>query len=520
MKHKLLIIILFSFLTGTISAQSIIKNNDSDSSIVEQLDILMSTWYAKKAIYHENSQTPVAEKECPYTHPDSVMIYRLQKLTDQTFFPMVFNDDIRTFINMYIRKSRQVSVMLGLAKYYFPMFEQAMDKYNCPLELKYLAIIESALNPIAVSKAGATGLWQFMYGTGKMYGLEVSTMVDYRCDPYRSTDAAARHLKDLSDMFWGDWVLALAAYNCGPGNVKKAIVRSGGKTDFWDIYQYLPKETRGYVPAFYGAWYVMSYYDKYGIEPAEMKFGQVDTFLITDKLHFEQISSVLNIPVDEIKALNPQYKRNIIPPSEDPMYLLLPVEYTIAYEMNKDSIFRYDVDKYFSKPSISLGGNEQIVSSNSGDYKLQTKTHTIKSGESLSIIARKYKTTPAELAKLNKISVGTTIHPGKKLIVGYNKIPVAKPKPAPIDSTLATPNTIASDSLLKAETDIIDVENENKKTETSKGKEYITYQVTSGDTLTSIARRYENVSVAELKRINQLESDNLSVGQSIKIPVF
>ncbi len=478
----------------------------------------MSTWYAKKAVYHENSQAPVVEKECPYTHPDSVMIYRLQKLTDQTLFPMVFNEDIRSFINMYIRRSRQVSIMLGLAKYYFPMFEQTMDKYNCPLELKYLAIIESALNPIAVSKAGATGLWQFMYATGKMYGLEVTTMLDYRCDPYRSTDAAARHLKDLSNMFWGDWVLALAAYNCGPGNVKKAIVRSGGKTDFWDIYQYLPKETRGYVPAFYGAWYVMSYYDKYGIEPAEMQFGQVDTFLITDKLHFEQISSVLNIPVDEIKALNPQYKRNIIPPSEDPMYLLLPIEYTIAYEMNKDSIYRYNVDTYFSKPSISTGGNEQIVSSNSGDYKLQPKIHTIKSGESLSVIAQKYKTTSAELAKLNKISVGTTIHPGKKLIVGYNKIPVAKPKPATTDSTLVTPNTTVSDSLLKAQTDTINVNNDIKTTNTA--KEYITYRITSGDTLASIARRYENVSVAELKRINQLESDNLSIGQSIKIPVF
>jgi len=253
--------------------------------------------------------------------------------------------------------------------------------------------------------------------------LEVSTMVDYRCDPYRSTDAAARHLKDLSEMFWGDWVLALAAYNCGSGNVKKAIVRSGGKTDFWEIYNYLPKETRGYVPAFYGAWYVMSYYDKYGIEPAEMKFGQVDTFLIHEKLHFEQISSVLNISVEELKALNPQYKRNIIPPSDDAMYLVLPVEYTVAYEKNKDSIYRYETNKYFSKPSISAVGETQLVASASGNYTLQAKTHTIKSGESLSIIARKYRTTPAELAKLNKMSVNTTIHPGKKLIVGYNKIP-------------------------------------------------------------------------------------------------
>ncbi|MDR0368566.1 MAG: LysM peptidoglycan-binding domain-containing protein [Bacteroidales bacterium] len=514
MKYKSLTIILFLCLSGSISAQSVIRSSQSDSSVIDQLDRLMSTWYAKKAVYHENSLVPFAEKECPYTHPDSIMIYRLQKLTNRTLFPMVFNEDVRSFINMYIRKNRQVSLMSGLAKYYFPMFEQTLDKYNCPLELKYLAVIESALNPVAVSRAGATGLWQFMYGTGKMYGLEVTTMVDYRCDPLRSTDAAARHLKDLSDMFWGDWVLALAAYNCGPGNVKKAIARSGGKTDFWEIYNYLPKETRGYVPAFYGAWYVMSYYDKYGIEPAEVRFGQVDTFLITNKLHFEQIASVLNIPVEEIKALNPQYKRNIIPLSEDAMYLILPVEYTIAYEMNKDSIYRYETDKYFSKPSISLS-REPLVSA-SGDYKLQTRTHTVKSGESLSVIARKYRTTSAQLAKLNKISVNTTIHPGKKLIVGYNKIPVPKPKPAPVDS-IATPNTAASDSLLKAKTNQIDLNNELQKVN---AKEYVIYRVMSGDTLFSIAERYEHVTVSELKKINRLEKDDLEVGQSLKIPVF
>ena len=175
MKYTFLFFIFLLFLEGNTTAQSVINATplSSDSSIIEQLDVLMSTWYAKKAVYHENSQTPVVEKNLPYANTDSIMIYRLQKLTNQTVFPMVFNDDVRAYINMYIRKNRSVSIMLGLAKYYFPMFEQTMDKYNCPLELKYLAIIESALNPIAVSRAGATGLWQFMYNTGKMYGLEV-----------------------------------------------------------------------------------------------------------------------------------------------------------------------------------------------------------------------------------------------------------------------------------------------------------------------------------------------------------
>jgi len=518
MKRTILFFVFLLFLGGNTIAQSVIKTPQlsSDSSIIEQLDVLMSTWYAKKANYHENSQTPVIEKELPYTNTDSIMIYRLQKLTNQTVFPMVFNDDIRSYINMYIRKNRSVATMLGLAKYYFPMFEQTMDKYNCPLELKYLAVIESALNPIAVSRAGATGLWQFMYNTGKMYGLEVNTMVDYRCDPYRATDAAARHLRDLSKMFWGDWVLALAAYNCGPGNVKKAITRSGGKTDFWEIYNYLPKETRGYVPAFYGAWYVMSYYDKYGIEPAEMKYGQVDTFLINEKLHFEQIFSVINVSVEEIKALNPQYKRNIIPLSDDPMYLVLPVEHSIAFEKNKDSIFRFDMEKYFSKPSITLNSStEKITSSASGDYILQPKTHIVKSGESLSIIARKYKTTPTELAKMNKIGVNTMIHPGKKLIIGYNKIPVAKPNSVPTDSSAISLDS--ADSSSKAQADTLKNSNEN----TNMAKSYITYQVVQGDTLFAIANRFEHVTVAELRRVNQLqENDIIKEGQSLKIPVF
>lgn len=417
MRHTIFFFALFFLVKGSIFSQEIfhIKQNTADSAIIEQLDMLMSSWYAKMADYHENSQSPITEKYLRYADTDSIMMHRLRVLTDKTVFPMVFNDEIRSYINLYIRKNRLVSLLLGLAKYYFPMFEETLDKYDCPLELKYLAVIESALNPTAVSRAGATGLWQFMYNTGKMYGLEVTTMVDYRFDPLRSTDAAARHLSDLSKLFFNDWVLAMAAYNCGSGNVKKAIIRSGGKTNFWEIYDYLPKETRGYIPAFYGAWYVMQYYDKYGITPAEMTFGQTDTFLITDKLHFQQISSVINISIDELKALNPQYKRNIIPASEDNMYLVLPVEYTIAFELMKDSIYNYNVEQFFPPSSISLSGtSETKIGTNK-----QPIMHVIKNGETLSTIAHKYRTTISELTKMNKISANTTIRAGKKLIVGY-----------------------------------------------------------------------------------------------------
>jgi membrane-bound lytic murein transglycosylase D len=409
-----------------------------DSSILDPLDHLMNSWYAKKAAYHNNSQVPFEDGGYENASEDSLYMHRLELLTNQTFFPMVYNDEIRAYIRMYIRKAKQVSVMLGLAKNYFPLFEELLDKYGCPLELKYLAVIESALNPVAVSRAGATGLWQFMYNTGKLYGLEVTTLVDNRRDPFLSTDAAARHLKDLSDLFQGDWVLAIAAYNCGQGNVKKAIVRSGGKTNFWEIYNYLPKETRGYVPAFYGAWYVMQYYDKYGIVPAAMQFALTDTVHIDKSIHFQQIAAVLNLPIEEIRLLNPQYKRDIIAGSTSAAVLNLPIGYVLLFERLKDSIYSYNNNLYFASQMINFEpastsnltstSTKTTSSTASGDYKLTPKKHTVKSGESLNIIAKKYRTSVTEIAKLNKIRTTATIHPGQQLIVGYTKTPTHQTK--------------------------------------------------------------------------------------------
>ena len=335
------------------------------------------------------------------------------------------------------------------------MFEESLDKYGCPLELRYLAVIESALNPNAVSRAGATGLWQFMYNTGKLYGLEVTTLLDDRRDPQKATDAAARHLKDLSNIFFGDWVLAMAAYNCGAGNVKKAIVRSGGKTNFWEIYNYLPKETRGYIPAFYGAWYAMQYYDKYGITPTTARFGQVDTVQVTDKIHFQQITSVLCISLDELKALNPIYKKNIIPASNTPMTLVLPVKYVSNFILLQDSIKNYEKDVYFSSPTVAESiFNKEVVIDSNAEYRLEARYHIVKAGESLSIIARKYGTNITELAKLNKMSINTTIHPNQRIIVGYKKILIPKVTSTPadttktnvLDSTATIVNTIGADS--------------------------------------------------------------------------
>lgn len=443
--YKYICIFVIILCSSALQAQTPVSSAiPVDSAIIEQLDNLMNSWYAKKAIYHEKSQTPFKEPALTTAQEDSVMMLRLQALTDKTVFPMVFNEEIRSYIRLYLKRKSQVSVLLGLAKYYFPMFEEALDKYGCPTELRYLAVIESALNPNAVSRAGATGLWQFMYNTGKMYGLEVNTLLDYRRDPLKATDAAARHLKDLSDAFFGDWVLAMAAYNCGAGNVKKAILRSGGKINFWDIYRYLPKETRNYIPAFYGAWYAMSYYDKYGITDAKAKFGQVDTVHVDTKMHFMQISDVLGIPYDELKALNPQYKKGIIPISNDTMAITLPIKYINQYVLLKDSIANYQRDSFFNSAvvaeSIFNTGNT-ITTTDSCEFRLEARYHIVKSGESLSIIARKYGTNITELARLNKISINTTIHPNQRILVGYRKIPVPKP---PVNTTPADSATFTT----------------------------------------------------------------------------
>ncbi len=444
--------ILCQFTINSLLAQNL--QIGSDSLIIEQLDKLLDSWYAKNAVYHEQSQKPHTSKPISSVDEDSITMFRLKELTDKTVFPMVYNNDIKRYINLYTKRKQSLSLLLGLAKYYFPMFEEVLDKYNCPIELKYLAIIESALNPNAVSRAGATGLWQFMYKTGKLYGLDVNTLVDYRRDPIKATDAAARYLKYLSDTFFGDWVLAMAAYNCGPGNVTKAIVRSGGKTDFWDLYDYLPKETRGYVPAFYGAWFAMRYYDKYGITAAEAKFSQTDTIHIHHKVHFQQIEALMGIPEEELKLLNPQYKMSIVPATEDmAMVLILPANHINKFLLMKDSIYNYNPDQYFKPARVSEDIFNVAMSDSSGTYRMEPRRHVVKSGETLSAIARKYSTTATTIANLNKISLNSTLRIGQSLIVGYKKIFVPKPKQDTADNQNDTLINQGSSVLKNTQTD-------------------------------------------------------------------
>ena len=321
-------------------------------------------------------------------------------------------------VSMYTGRLRnQVSFMLSACNFYMPIFEEALDAYNLPLELRYLPIIESALNPSAVSRAGASGLWQFMLATGKMYGLESNSLVDERRDPIKATWAAARYLKELYAIY-GDWNLVIAAYNCGPGTINKAIRRANGKTDYWEIYNFLPKETRGYVPAFIAANYVMTYYCDHNICPMETNIpASTDTIQVNKKLHFEQIADICGVSLEQIKSLNPQYKKNVIPGDSKPYTLRLPQNYISTFIDQQDTIYVHRADELFkNRKTIAIRDNTPPSATRGkavvGNGKLVY--HKISSGETLGSIAEKYKVRVKDIQNWNGLR-NTKITAGKRL---------------------------------------------------------------------------------------------------------
>ena len=345
--------------------------------------------------------------------PDSVYKARLQALPFVIEVP--YNPIVGGYINRYIQHSARVAGLARKSEYYFPLFEDALARYDLPYELCYLAVIESALNPSVRSHAGAAGLWQFMPSTGKLYGLEINSLVDERLDPIRATDAACRFLKALYNTF-GDWNLAIAAYNCGPGNINKAIHRSG-KRDFWSIYPYLPRETRSYLPIFIAASYVLNYADTHGICPAEVdRTMRSDTILTHRRLHLKQVSDMLGVPLDELRRLNPQYTRDIIPGGEKEYALCLPIELSGQYIDREESILVYQADSLINNRRAEI---ELLHKSGlNGSYTHGGVTYyQIKSGDSLSAIAKRFHVSVKQLRKWNNLK-NDNIRAGKKLRIG------------------------------------------------------------------------------------------------------
>ena len=474
-----------------------------DDFFSEKIDSMIDSWFIDNVFTEEIYELNQAEN-FPKDLPDSIYISRLQNA--QQVISLSYNDVIKNLIRMYTERRRdQVEIMLGLSSYYFPLFEEVLDRHNLPLELKYLPIIESALNPKALSRAGASGLWQFMYRTGVSMGLKTTSFVDERNDPIKSTDAAARYLKSLYEKY-NDWHLALAAYNCGPGNVDRAIQRSG-KTGYWEIYYRLPRETRGYVPAYIAATYAMNYYAEHNLNPRLPEMPLVtDTIHVTDYVHFDQLAATLDLKKEELRSLNPMYRRDVVPAkTNEPYPLVLPQIKISEFIYNDTVIFAWERDKYFP--------NNTLVqpTDNSANYVPVDITgkaivnYTVQQGDNVGYIASWFGVRNADLTNWNNVR-NNLIRVGQRLIIYVPEDQKDKYERVNSMAFAQKQEMIGkSTTTATAKTEPLD-------------PNYEYYTVKRGDTIWDIAQKYAGVSSNEIMQLNNISSGRgLSVGQQLKI---
>ena len=512
----------------------------------EVSDSLLSLWYVHSRVSADDiSEYDMDSVRFQSNVSDEVYIERIKQMN--SFITLPYNDIVKNYIILYSEKmSAKMPEILGLSRYYMPIFEEILNRYDMPEELKAMAVIESALNPRAVSRAGAKGMWQFMYATAKMYDLHIDSFVDERLDPVKSAEAAAQYLKDSYEIF-GDWNLAIASYNCGAGNVNRAIRRSGGKREFWDIYPYLPRETRGYVPAFVGALYTMNYYKEHGIKPAAIEMpAHVDTFRINKMLHLRQVSDLTGAPLDELKNLNPQYSHEIIPGNDREYILRLPYNYSNAFIDNEDSLYRHKADEYFNPVTL-----KKIKDGADGERVV----YTVRSGDYLGRIASRHRCTVAQIKRWNNLS-SNNIRVGQRLVIyrggnapasASSSSSAAKSAP-PANATTYTVksgdvlgkiaerhgctvaqlkswNGLTSNNIRVGQKLIVAAPAakasqtaQTSKAASSSSGEYTTYVVKEGDSFYSIAKNYPGVSAQNIMDYNGLNSSKIRPGMTIKIP--
>lgn len=471
-------------------------------------DSLLSLWYVHSSM--RKGDTVSFNMDSVHFRSSVTDKEYLQRLADMnSFITLPFNETVRNYIILYSEKMpTKMRSMLALSQYYFPIFEEIFDRYGLPKELKYMAVIESAFNPVAVSRAGAKGMWQFMYNTAKMYGLTINSFVDERLDPVKSADAAARYMRDAYRIF-GDWNLAISSYNCGSGNVNKAMRRSGSR-EFWPVYNYLPRETRGYVPAFVGAMYAFTYYREHGLVPeADSMPVQVDTFHIRRMLHFQQVSALTGVSVEMLKKLNPQYVHDIVPGTAKEEYVLrLPYQYTTKFIENEDSVYAYNAKEYFSPATLQ---NIAV----SGSASSQRIAYKVKSGDYLGRIASRYHVTVKQIMEWNHLR-NTNLRVGQVLYI-YGKFngPVAQ------SSGASSKSSAASSSKESASSDSAASSKGSAATpppaESAAEGTYTVYVVKSGDSLYRISQDYPGVSADDIMKFNGIGKD-IRPGMKLKIP--
>lgn len=555
----------------TMSARSIldIKQSITDDNIIAPESFETQTRLLEENFYLKNYVVPGMDLGEVQTATPQDYEQRLKVLPTEIEMP--YNSIVGSFINMYLNKKRGlVADMLALHSYYGPIFVEELIKEGMPTELQYLPVIESAINPNAISRAGAAGLWQFMPATAKGLGMEVNSLVDERRDARLSSRNAARYLKQLYEIY-KDWSLAIAAYNCGPGNVNKALRRAGeGKKDFWEIYNFLPAETRGYVPVFIAANYVMNYYGKHGISPTIIKRHlTTDTVVVNKYIHFNQIAAVLNIPVDEIRMLNPQYLKDIIPGDYRPYTLTLPTQQCLSYVMSEKRIVDYDAELYArrshvepgttdvpvaptgdnglanlaeaSKQTLNAEVNQEIAQTQVTEHMV-VKTHTVSRGESLRDIARQYGVSATDIKRWNKLRRGKVKEGDELKIEVFGRVSpddvkvvaapeVAQVTPQELRENLGGAAQTQQGAETKADTAAATTKAANTATKAAAPKtqtkaaapktaapKTTTYKVKSGDNLGAIAAKF-GTTVSAIQAANGMgKKTNIRAGQTLKIP--